>query len=415
MPITHIVEEKDGLLVLSYSDRFRTDRALKNWKRVEPLSIHYRWGRPDAVGTYPSVRGVHPPLRRGEPYIFATVADGYVTTDGAKSIPHGIPGQLGLSSAYQVEDSSEGILVFDRDSREPPWRFGAKGWEVTSFSPSFEIDPGNNAADFEADSKEWDESRVLIGPGGAIFSVNGSGASPGTRTTGRFVAGKAERLGRETSGLNPSSSFITADGTLWNSSFEDLQRFEGGEWNVVLHVPRSDEAPSGRGLPSRLKPINKQGSPWFLLDSSDKDLWRLDPGSRDRQPSLARVEIRERKKPLKITAAIPWSDGTLLLATDGGLRIYDPVARILSKVDFQEPTRPVMALARDGLGRLWIGTDRGLRMREAGGKSLEIFDSVPLVWDQPVYSLAADPSHEDGIIAALGSRGVAFIQAPARP
>jgi hypothetical protein len=42
MPITHIVEETGGLLVFSYSDVFRVDTALKNWKTAATLKIHYR-------------------------------------------------------------------------------------------------------------------------------------------------------------------------------------------------------------------------------------------------------------------------------------------------------------------------------------------------------------------------------------
>ena len=74
-PITHVVEEDDGLLVVAYSDVFRVDKALKSWKRVATLKIQYRWGRPDAIWSYPAVRAVHPPRHAGEPYVLATVAD----------------------------------------------------------------------------------------------------------------------------------------------------------------------------------------------------------------------------------------------------------------------------------------------------------------------------------------------------
>ena len=55
MPITHVIEEKEGLLVFSYSDVFRVDKALKPWKKAATLDIQYRWGRPDAMGSYPAV------------------------------------------------------------------------------------------------------------------------------------------------------------------------------------------------------------------------------------------------------------------------------------------------------------------------------------------------------------------------
>ena len=69
MPITHILEEKGGLLIFSYSDVFRVDKTLKAWNKVATLEIHYRWGRPDAMGAYPAVSAIHPPSRAGEPYL----------------------------------------------------------------------------------------------------------------------------------------------------------------------------------------------------------------------------------------------------------------------------------------------------------------------------------------------------------
>ena len=55
LPITHVVEEDGGLLVLSYSDVFRVDKGLTVRKKFATLEIQYRLGRPDAVGSYPSV------------------------------------------------------------------------------------------------------------------------------------------------------------------------------------------------------------------------------------------------------------------------------------------------------------------------------------------------------------------------
>jgi hypothetical protein len=97
MPITQIVEESHGLLVFSYDDVFRVDKALKDWKRVAELKVHYRWGRPDAMGSYPAVRTIHPPGRDGEPYLLATIADGFVVMDGQQTTSRAIPGQLATS------------------------------------------------------------------------------------------------------------------------------------------------------------------------------------------------------------------------------------------------------------------------------------------------------------------------------
>jgi len=424
LPITHVIEETDGLLVFSYSDVFRVDRELKSWKQVATLAIQYRWGRPDAVGSYPSVRAVHPPSRDGEPYVLATVGDGYVLLDGSKATSHSLPGQLGASGVYGVQNTSEGTLFSEGDDRLPTWTLRAKGWEVASLEPPVEVDPASALAGFEPDTQTWYETHVLAGPGGEIYTVSATNGT-GTRTTARRVHGKPERLGRETSSLYPSSCFITADGTLWSADYTELKRFEKGRWKTVFQWPQP-EGPSrliekGRGKtmvqwprverPSRLNPVNTTGPPWLLLGRFPTSLWQLHHGAHGDDPRLTRVEIREGEKSLRISAGIPWSARTLLLATDAGLRAYDPGARKLSKIDLEEPPKPVNAFARDGLGRLWLGCKSGLWMVEAGGKTLESFDRVPWIGGNEVHALAPDPRHDDGVIVALGARSVVFVRA----
>ncbi len=77
-PFTHLLEEKMAVRVFSYDDVFLVDQALKTWRPVARLDLGYRWGRPDAVGVYPAIRAIHPPARPGEPYILATILNGYV-------------------------------------------------------------------------------------------------------------------------------------------------------------------------------------------------------------------------------------------------------------------------------------------------------------------------------------------------
>ena len=123
MPITHMIEEKGGLLVFSFSDVFRVDRALKNWHRIGELRVHYRWGRPDAVGSYPAVRSVNLPNREGEPFMLATIDDGIVVVDGQKSISRALAGQLAAPLISAITNSSEGTFYSGNDW-EPTWRLG---------------------------------------------------------------------------------------------------------------------------------------------------------------------------------------------------------------------------------------------------------------------------------------------------
>ena len=110
-----------------------------------------------------------------------------------------------------------------------------------------------------------------------------------------------------------------------------------------------------------------------------------------------------------------WSDGALLLATDVGLRAYESNGKALTRVDIPEPTRRATVLARDVRGRLWLGGPGGLSLAQPRQKTLESLDRVPWVGRNEVFGLALDPAHDDGIIAALGSRGVAFIRVGQKP
>ena len=407
LPITHIVEEDGSLLIFSYSDVFRVDKALKSWKKVATLQIQYRWGRPDAVGSYPSVQVVHPPIREGGPYVLATVGDGYVLLDGAKSSPRGVPGQLGASGVDRIQNSSEGTL-FSEDDELPSWRLGAKGWEVALLAPPFEIDPDNGAADLEKDAETWYDTCVLVGPGGAIYTVSGTGVSDGTRVTAHRVGGKAMRIGREVSSLDPTSSFITADGTLWNADFDGLMRFEKGRWGLVAPFPE------GKG-PSRPVPLETSGPPWLLLDTHEHNLWRLERGAMGENPRISPVTMQEGGKALRIDDAIRWTDGALLLATDVGLRVYAPATQKISRADLPEPERPATTIVRDGLGRLWLGGEKGLWLSEPGAKAPDALDRVPGIGRGEVVAMAPNPRHADGVIVALGSRGVAFVRTGRRP
>jgi hypothetical protein len=408
MPITHIVEENDGLLVFSYSDVFRVDRELKAWNRAVVLEIQYHWGRANAVGAYPAVSAVHPPSREGEPYLLATIGDGYVVLDGPKATPRSIPGQLAAAYVSGIANTSEGILFFEWDDRLPTWRLGAEGWVIAALEPPFEPDPNSALAGFEKKQEGWSRTRVLVGPGGMIYTVSGTGTTPGTRTTSRRVDGKAVRLGRETSSLYPSDSFITADGTLWNAFYREFWWFQNGRWEIVHALTEK------RG-PDRLEPLNSDGPPWLLHDGFQHDLWRLDHDRKGNSPRLTPLEVLEGGKALAITDAISWSDRSLLLATRLGLRVYSPLTQTLARINFPEPPQRVTVLARDRLGRLWWGSDKGLGLSDLGAKAPEAFDPVPWIGRSHVYALAPDPEHADGIIASLGARGVAFVRARQKP
>jgi hypothetical protein len=214
------------------------------------------------------------------------------------------------------------------------------------------------------------------------------------------------KIGREVSEMEPASSFITADGTLWNASPGELRRFENGRWKKVERLPWLDS-------PSRLIPLNADGPPWLLLGRLK--LWRLGHGAHGSNAQLTPVDIREGEIKYAVSAGMSLDNRSLLLATSGGLRLYDPATETLSKIDLEAPPGIVEACVRDGLGRVWLGGTEGLWMVDAGGKTLIAFDGVPWIRRNPVEALASDPRHKDGVIVALGSRGVVFLRATRTP
>jgi hypothetical protein len=410
LPITHVIEEKNGLLVFSYSNVFRVDKAFKRWTRAARLTIAYRWGRPDAVGSYPAVQTVHPPLREGEPYLLATVGNGYVALDGSRSIPHGIPGQLAASDVSELAKTSEGMLFFPGDDQLPTWKLDDTGWRIAELAPPFESAGAGDRAAIEKLDGGWTETRVIVAPDRSLYTVSGTSITLGTRMTAHRVNGKTIRLGSEFSWLSPSYSFMTGDGTLWNACADEVRRFSNGGWELVQQLPKG-QRPSGH-----LKTLNADGPPWLLHDSFPPALWRLDHGKKGENPKLTRLALEEAGKPVEIVDAIPWSGGELLLATRTGLRTFTPSSRMLSRTNLPEPPQPAETLGRDGLGRLWMATARKLYLlSKIGDKTLEAFGRVPWISQSEVYAIAPDPQHADGVILALGPRGVAFLRASQSP
>ncbi len=82
LPITHVLEDSrtGAIVVVAFSEIYRTDARLARWEKIHELNIGYRSGRPDAMGAYPSVRSVLPIEEPGKPMglLFVTRLDGLV-------------------------------------------------------------------------------------------------------------------------------------------------------------------------------------------------------------------------------------------------------------------------------------------------------------------------------------------------
>jgi hypothetical protein len=464
-PIHHVIEQDDGFLVISYNDVLHADRTFKDWSRVATLELEYEFGRPDAMGTYPSILKVHPPQHPGEPYIVATRFNGYLSLTGEQVASHRLTGQFGAwSKADKVAQSSEGILAFEivpenvddpwtrefGDFRVPhTWRLDADGWAIDPFSPPFELDLFDKPEkvevltnpefddefseelpdEVEPEPTAWRETQAVVGPGGTIFTVSGTDRYPGTRTTARWVGGKSDRLGREVSSLNPTYTFITPDGTLWNAVGGELYQCRNGGWEKVADIPRNPDRfqPRRTGIVPTLEgfgqlgvvddddeacliPLEIPGPPWLLLSKSEARLWQLDAGAGDLPPKLTPLSIQENGASLNIRAVASGADGSLIFAADHGLRRYDLRSKAITSLHADSPASKTTCLAFDGSGRLWIGGEAGLWMVHKNGKTYESFNVIPWIASGKLCDLAPDPKHDDGVIAALGSGGVMRIQ-----
>ncbi len=415
MPITCIVQDVQthALVIFSFSDVYQTDEDLKRWKKTHEFRIRYRSGRPDAMGAYPSIRSVH--LLEGMNHLVCgTRMDGLVRLDGNKETASTLPGQLELEWIERIENSREGMLVVESDFGDLPWQLQKGKWVPRDFTPNTK--PVEKAAmpDPAAEADSWSTTRLLVGPDGSLFSVSAGQWSPGMRATVRWRDGKAEILGQEKSDLSPEDSFITGDGTLWNGGFGSLRQFMNGKWAVVSIWDPAVRQGEFTRLWSGLRAVTAVGPPWILLDRHHKMLVRLHKDPKGDQLPLVMLPIREGERVLAIHDAIPWINKTLLLATDQGLRTFEIASGKVSRPALPALDQQVKRLCSDGLGRLWMGGE-GLVLIDPDSKTTHPCDALPMLGRAPIDALAADPSHPEGIVAAMRARGLIFVQARPSP
>ncbi len=427
LPITNIIEEPGtgAIVVMAFSEMYRTDAKLADWRKFHELEIGYRAGRRDAVGTYPSVRSVEPiaPKAAGGPmgYLFATRMDGLVRLVDGKTTRSTPLTQLEIESTGQMILSREGILLFpapdNGQENDAVWRHHDGGWTLASFSPPYRAHPDADREKGAPPDMDWSSTATLVGRDGSIYTVNGVYYGDlGTRTTARWHHGKAEVIGSEVSTLIARASFVTPDGALWNAENSILRRFTGGKWmdTDTSRGPHAIRREDWNGLDLALTAVNEAGPPWILHDRRLERLLRLEYGPEFKAPRLTLVTpiAAGAEGPVKVHDAIAWTKDSLLLATDRGLKIFAIDGEKLSAAAIETGNRPVTRLARDGRGRLWLGGGQGLLMVEADGKTLHPLDAVPRLGRSKVEALVADPDHPDGVIAAIADRGVVFIVLP---
>ena len=89
----------------------------------------------------------------------------------------------------------------------------------------------------------------------------------------------------------------------------------------------------------------------------------------ERKPASAEEEAR---KALKIKAAAPLADGSVLLCGRGGLALLKD-GQVTPQTDFP-PKTEIKSLAVDTAGRWWAGTQKAVLCKEPGGKWEQVLE-----------------------------------------
>lgn len=447
-PITNVVEAPDGDLWLSSGHKvYRTDRKFERWAKARELSEASPMDRYRESDSPLFIPGLHIRDDRGLSATCATAWDGLITLDDGKETSHALPGQLGAPDITRIIDSAEGTFFSvereDGDPRATPWRLRDGRWEIAQFRLPIGLPAVDERGLVGGPVSSWFETRPFVGPRGTLYvvanarnNVYGDPDNPSRFVTARWRNGRAEVLGNEPTGIDPDAPFVTPDGVLWGAVIIAadpwvektegrvlLLRFIDGTWTTVAERPAESGSPEAKpfvhgdhswpgvrfDITCGLRVVNGSGPPWILLDRQVKGLRRLAHGPNFRDPRLSWIPLSEGGRVLRVYDALPRPEGDILLATDAGLRRFDAATNTLGPGPLPAPGHPVTSLARDGLGRVWLGGE-GLWLVDPDGKTLHDVGALPMVGRTPVVTVAADPGHRDGVIVSLGARGVVFVR-----
>jgi hypothetical protein len=428
-PIAKVVEEPNGdLLLFSYRKVFGAAPGFERWAGVREMTAGSTLGWLDEDLETPFVVDVHPMKGPEHGVVCATAWDGYIRLIDGKEARLTLPGQLGSERINRIISSREGTILrmenrYYGDNLTPPWRLGRDGWAIARFEVPFERRPDEPNLDGIKVPDGWESTEYLAGPDGTLYTISMGtqviaveGRKPAAKVTARWRNGKPEILSRESS--QPWPSFITPDGSLWSIDETGLSRLVRDHWTRVAELtPKDRGALEPRG-PARdedpdesLRVLSTTGPPWFIHNRAVGDLHRFSFEPNFKDLKIEPIKLSEDGRKLRILDALPWANGTLLLATDKGLRKFEVSTGKLAPSGIPEPGRAVSAMARDGLGRLWLAGE-GVWLVAPDGKTLHDCEALPMLGKARVTAFAADRDHRDGVIVAVGGRGVVFVRVP---
>ncbi len=381
-PITHVIPDPngDGLLVFAYRDLFRVNTQLKNWQHLASIDLRYRWGRPDAMGSYPALRTVLDVGDKSGDLICTTGQDGLRRIKNGSVSQYMVPGQIGDDRIGTIFPAAGTSLLRGEDL----WRYSQGSWETISLYPRTQPDEGMS----------WYEQTVMLDPERRPMALSHSNRFPGTVALTKLKNGKVDILASQSTDavdVRVRGGFATPDGSYWCVVQDKLLRLVDGKWRQVGTAP-------DRYI-WNLQVVGRSTSSWILHDESE--LYRLTPGKAMNDSSFTQITIP--KELGKIRDALSHKSGQILLACTAGLRLIDVNSGIVSPCPFAPPKGEVLALCEDGLGRTWLA-----------GSSVWLVDANGMVHDFDrlvrfgvvAHAIGADSTNPAGVFVALRGRGV---------
>jgi hypothetical protein len=385
-PITHVIPDPagDGLLVFAYRDLFRVDTKLTNWRYLGGVELRYRWGRPDAIGVYPALRRILAAEGKSGDLICATARDGLLRIRDGRVTHYVVPGQIGDDRIDTILPTSDATLLHGEDL----WRYTEGRWQATPLFPPARPSP----------SERWYECSLMLDPDRRPVSLCRSNSTPGSAALTRLKGGGVEILASQSGGsatFCARGGFATPDGSYWCADREELLRLVDGQWQKVGTAP--EKFLWGFRMARGGKP------PWIL--HCEGGLYRLTPKEGARDASLTPVPLPAELG--TIHDALALEAGPILLACSAGLHLFDEKSGKASGCPFAPPGGEVLALCRDGRGRIWLAGS-GLWMVDAKGV---VHDLGKLTRYGAAQAIGADSADATGVIVALVGRGILFVRA----
>ena len=203
---------------------------------------------------------------------------------------------------------------------------------------------------------------------------------------------------------------------------ERVDWLENGEWHVkslsfgyeTWGKKRTDGKPCVMpdtkewNLSNDLRVVSDTGPPWVVHDRDMGRLMIFTHAPDHTGASLAPLAVMEGDLPLSVDDAIAWTRDEILIATRTGLHLCAIATGKIRPSPLPATGFPVRRLARDGLGRIWLGGD-GLGMIDAKGRFQNLAE-VPMVGRSAVAALVANPTQREGVVVSFGVRGIVFLQ-----